>query len=69
MFAQFALNHFSIMSTFASRYNNSTSAPLSESDNDDDNEQSSSFNQQNEVGLDKACFSPINLHWISINRA
>jgi hypothetical protein len=37
------------MSTFANRHNNSASAPMSESDNDDDNEQNSSFNQQNEV--------------------
>ncbi len=49
MCMQFALIHFSIMSTFANRHNNSASAPMSESDNDDDNEQNSSFNQQNEV--------------------
>jgi hypothetical protein len=48
---QFALIHFSIMSTFVNRYNNSASAPMSESDNDDDNEQNPSFNQQNEVGF------------------
>jgi hypothetical protein len=46
---QFALIHLSIMSTFANRQNNSASTPMSESDNDDDNEQNSSFNQQNEV--------------------
>jgi hypothetical protein len=37
------------MSTFANRHNNFASAPMSESDNDDDNEQNSSFNQQNGV--------------------
>jgi hypothetical protein len=37
------------MSTFANRHNNTISVPLSESDNDDDNEQNSSFNQHNEV--------------------
>ena len=40
-----------MMSTFANRPNNSATAPMSESDNDDDNEQNSSFNQQNEVYL------------------
>ncbi len=39
------------MSTFANRHNNFASVPLSESDNDDDNEQNPSFNQQNEVGF------------------
>jgi hypothetical protein len=41
------------MSTFANRQNNSASTPMSESDNDDDNEQNSSFNQQNEVWFQK----------------
>ncbi len=37
------------MSTFANLHNNSASAPMSESDNDDDSEQNSPFNHQNEV--------------------
>jgi hypothetical protein len=41
------------MSTFANRHNNPISVTLSESDNDDDNEQNSSFNQQNEVQFEK----------------
>jgi len=41
--------NFSIMSTLANRHNNYATVPLSESDNDDDNEQNSSYNQQNEV--------------------
>lgn len=41
------------MSTFANRHNNSNSAPMLESDNDDDNEQNSSYNQQNEVRFKK----------------
>jgi hypothetical protein len=41
------------MSTFANRHNNPASALLSESDNDDDNEQNSSFNQPNEVRFEK----------------
>ncbi|CAF2360733.1 unnamed protein product [Rotaria sp. Silwood2] len=41
------------MPTFANRNNHSTSAPMSESDNDDDNEQNSSFNQHNESMMHK----------------
>jgi hypothetical protein len=41
------------MSTFANRHNNPISVTLSESDNDDDNEQNSSFNQQNESMMHK----------------
>jgi hypothetical protein len=37
------------MSTLANRHNHS--APMSESDHDDDYEQNSSVNQQNEVGF------------------
>lgn len=37
------------MSTLANRHNNYATVPLSESDNDDDNEQNSSDSQQNEV--------------------
>lgn len=44
------------MSIFANRHNKSPSMPLSESDNDDDNEQNSSFNQQNEVWLNSSTF-------------
>ncbi|CAF5113179.1 unnamed protein product, partial [Rotaria sp. Silwood1] len=41
------------MPTFANRNNHSASAPMSESDNDDDNEQNSSFNQHNESMMHK----------------
>jgi hypothetical protein len=44
------------MSSIANCHNHSISAPLTESDNDDENEFDSSVNRQNEV-----CFSIFNL--------
>jgi hypothetical protein len=40
------------MSSFANRQNQSASVPMTETDNDDENEFDTSFNRQNEV-----CFS------------